>query len=210
MKYFIIVLFLLVPSQIKYQVSFTDPRDGNVYKVIRMANLEWFAEDLRYVASKSWCEDNPSLFCNQSNFYDVHTLDSICPCEWRLPTREDWFEAIDEIKRQRGIPSDSVVWDTIQSTYTQKEDYEYYGLDKFHVLHDTASLNVKPHGWIQGKRHITKFEQGTYWLIDPEKEVMSHIHIHENRTLIHAHKHHILDKPRKVRRFQVRCVREIK
>jgi uncharacterized protein (TIGR02145 family) len=84
--------------------TFTDPRDGEVYKIVEIGSQIWFAENLRFTGglvqgptSGSGLEEpayyNPSTsyatagkFYNRSAAFDA----DLCPSGWRIPSREDW------------------------------------------------------------------------------------------------------------------------
>jgi uncharacterized protein (TIGR02145 family) len=77
---------------------FNDPRDGKVYKTIKIGKQVWMAENLAYKPSKGnyWAYDN-----NQSNvarygyLYDWHTALNASPMGWHLPSDEEWTILID-------------------------------------------------------------------------------------------------------------------
>ncbi|GMQ24549.1 hypothetical protein Aoki45_12310 [Algoriphagus sp. oki45] len=96
--------------------TFTDPRDGNVYKTVKIGNQVWFAENLRYagnipqVASQQawaaiWNSGNPTgqpawAYYNNDpsyndtygklyNWYSVRT-GTLCPPGWHIPTDAEW------------------------------------------------------------------------------------------------------------------------
>jgi len=95
--------------------TFTDPRDGQTYEVIRIGNQCWFAENLRYnppnmlevvsqddwsdiwnggIEQPAWCyyDNNPAndtIFGKLYNWYAAID-ESLCPEGWHIPSDEEW------------------------------------------------------------------------------------------------------------------------
>ena len=74
------------------QGTFTDPRDGRVYRTIQFDNMIWMAENLQYETSDSWCYDHDPHNCkNFGRLYSYESAKRACPDGWHLPNeRAEW------------------------------------------------------------------------------------------------------------------------
>ena len=99
--------------------TFTDERDGQVYKYTTIGDQVWMAENLKYDAEYSVCnaeeqnKDNDKIlknFCEENGrFYsllrggefasdmDSLLLYSVCPNGWHVPSLDEWTELINNV-----------------------------------------------------------------------------------------------------------------
>lgn len=90
--------------------TFTDPRDGEVYRLACIGTKKWFAENLRYAGagvcyanSDGNCEQYGRLYTMQEamegNSSDANpsTVKGICPQGWHVPSKAEWEELFNEV-----------------------------------------------------------------------------------------------------------------
>ena len=125
---------------------FVDPRDGRVYKTIKLGRQVWMAENLNYgemttsdelVLGQKWCYDNDERNAERGygGLYTWEVARVSCPPGWHLPSLTEWKELEDFVIAQ-GFPQECVgmalkttSWGVVDGKLIHSNGVDAFGFD---------------------------------------------------------------------------------
>ena len=167
--------------------TFTDARDGKVYKYTTIGNQMWMAENLNFEVSYSYseCDSNIETPCDGlGRYYSLYIkrtkpgfanttefnrdlADTICPIGWHVPTTDDWCVLYNNMGGDGGESGDRKVSLRLKSTSVFGE---------FPMGTDVCGFNILPRfTWSENPEPHYRFSTPTFWtstLLDLETVYM--------------------------------------
>jgi uncharacterized protein (TIGR02145 family) len=202
------IIFFLTFDAATAQGIFVDTRDNSTYVTVEIGGQLWLKENLKFKTPTSWCAEHPeSEACAYGNYYYPTDLINVCPDDWRVATWHDYKKALKNIAEYYDL-TDSVKYE--QSTLPLYRDLKLEGemLTGLTLIGDSTFFDMATTGWIEGDEWHPQNET-TMWIVhDISNTPQPHVHIRDGEVTMHSHGHNVIDKPKKLRRFSVRCVSE--
>ncbi len=111
--------------------EFTDNRDGQIYKWVKIGNQTWMAENLNYeTTNSSWFEYSSTYGDIYGRLYALDAALTACPSGWHLPTDDEWKQMEIEL----GI------------SQSEAEDINWRGTDEGKKMKSTNRWNNNGNG----------------------------------------------------------------
>jgi hypothetical protein len=182
--------------------TFTDPRDGNQYKTVKLFDTWWFAENLRY---GKWLEstidptdnkipeyylynDDPANLAlrgglytfDEAMNYPAYPSDrrGICPEGWRIPSINDWYH----ISYDKQVPT-MFIWNFYGPDGLGGLDLDYDGKFDWPFISDRDYFPNKCFSGI-GQHGI--FWTSSWFQYGPDEYSKTHFSLSQFATFIRA------------------------
>jgi uncharacterized protein (TIGR02145 family) len=132
----------------KLSSYFTDSRDGQKYRTVKIGGKTWMAQNLNYQTDKSWCYGDNNSNCEKyGRLYDWNTADTACPIGWHLPSQQEWNDLV-------AAAGAGKAGKALKSTYGWDENSN--GTDEY-------GFSALPGGWRSTADFGGVGELGTWW-----------------------------------------------
>jgi uncharacterized protein (TIGR02145 family)/uncharacterized repeat protein (TIGR02543 family) len=169
--------------------TFRDSRDSKSYRMVKIGDQVWMAENLNFNASGSVCYDNNDANCAKyGRLYDWNTAMTACPVGWRLPSDEEWGTLVNAVGTNPGTKLKSRTgWHNNGN-----------GTDDF-------GFSVLPGGYGNGGSFSNVGSWGYWWSASQlDASHARNRHTHWNLSDVHGDRHN------KTRQFSVRCLQDVR
>jgi uncharacterized protein (TIGR02145 family) len=137
-KLIVLLLSFGMLLNVSGQGKFSDPRDGNVYRIININNVTWMVENLKYKTDEGASHFDRDSKNNSSYgvLYNWKTAMKACPIGWRLPSGEEFQLLVNYFDQKgvwRGKAADTASFDIqlagmqdYEGTFTEMDESGYY------------------------------------------------------------------------------------
>ena len=200
------IVLILICDSVMAQLFFVDTRDNSKYEIFEIDGQLWLKENLKFKTPTSWCAEHPaSDACTYGNYCYPTDLINVCPAGWRVPTWLDYKKALKSIAEYYEL-TDSLKYE--QSKLPLYKDLKLEGemIAGLTLIGDSIFFDMATNGWIEGDQWQPQNET-TMWIVhEISNTPQPHVHIRNGEITMHSHGHNVIDKPKKLRRFSVRCV----
>lgn len=148
--------------------TFTDPRDGQVYAIVKIGEQWWFAENLNFEIRNnwsSWCYENNAENCyGYGRLYDWQTAIRACPNGWHLPSDSEWRQLTTFLGGEPiagGNMKSKTGWNTPNLAATdssgfsglpggqRRNDATFSGMGTIATWWSSTESNLPGHAWVR-------------------------------------------------------------
>jgi uncharacterized protein (TIGR02145 family) len=182
-------ILLIIFSSLYGQETFTDKRDGNVYRTIKIEGVTWMTENLKFKAN-----EGAYFFDNDANnipgygvLYEWKAAMNACPTGWHLPSGPEFKVLADHFEHKE-------TWGKVASE-PASFGIQFGGMQDYEGIF--SEMDESGYYWTSTEYDKTNAEYFSYLLID--KMPVIDISRKEDIADIHG--------TEKSNKYSVRCVK---
>ncbi len=160
--------------------EFKDPRDGKVYKTIKIGKKRWFAQNLAFKpnSGKYWAYNNNEEGMDVYGYlYDAKTALKACPTGWHVATEREWTSMQFSVgdKYNNGDHLEVAKFVKAKSGWKKNRNGS-----------DESKLGFVPGGLYDGTKFYSRGYYAFYWALNNDPNSGSTIIIDGKGTMINA------------------------
>lgn len=185
-----------------FEGFFTDLRDNQTYRTVKIESQTWFAQNLNFKMANSFCYKKKKEFCDEyGRLYTWNSaVNSACPSGWRLPSKNDYevlFNAIDHYVNAGKGPLESRIG--VGKILKSKEGW----LDKNIKASDDYGFTILPAGDMHDGGHFMNVkEHSRFWTITEIDEKLAY-----SISFVYSNQESEFAYARKNYGFSIRCIK---
>lgn len=172
------------------QQKFTDKRDGNIYTTIRIGNVTWMSENLKFVSKTGayYFDNDQDNLPAYGVLYEWKSALNACPQGWRLPSGSDFQNLMNHFDQD-------TAWAKISS--------------------DNASFGIQLGGMQDYEGTFSEMDESGYYWTSTEYDMLnaeyfSYLVINDQTIIDLSRKEDISDihGSEKSNKYSVRCIQD--
>ena len=191
--------------------TMTDSRDGHTYKIVKIGNQTWMAENLNYKTEHSSCASDadsgcvkfgrkytwasamgiPETFngndekCNSCEKIPVmYPVQGVCPVGWHLPTKKEWDTLIDVVGGSGGALKSRSGWKTeCERSYFDDEPCSVAGNGSDYFGFEALAINGYDTGFWTS---VGNYEKTAYRLLLSYRDNNADMDVHGKKFVKHS------------------------
>ena len=128
--------------------TFTDPRDGQKYKTVKIGDQVWMDENIAFKTANSICYLDDESECSSGRYYPFSEAVNVCPEGWHLPSKSEAAKFINKlIKEKRDLKSTHGWYDSRTENFERTKGDVLLLTSTYGYVIEQLHDGIKPEIW---------------------------------------------------------------